>query len=150
MVLLIGRATSQIANGGFRKSLIPLVCGALLASSLCQRFLPRYEKDDYRSASATAKAAVSEGKTIWWAADPVLGEYYGLVDSKSGSGRVIWFNNGVRNKQDAPAPDLIFLSKPDVHDPDGVVVSRIKDGDYEPIAEFSAFRVYAPKGRRKN
>jgi hypothetical protein len=148
IALLIARAAPQITSPLLRKSLIALLLVGLLASSLCQRFLPWYGKDDYRSASQMAKAAVAKGQTVWWVADPVLGEYYSLLEAGNKSGRVLWFNNAVavRDMHNIAAPDLIFYSKPDIHDIEYQVGGYVKEHGYQPIAEFSAFSVYGRSG----
>jgi hypothetical protein len=149
VVLIIAKAAAAIDAAFLRRLLMVLLLAGLLASSLCQRFLPRYGKDDYRSASQMAAAALRSGKNVWWVADHVTAQYYGLgaPGNGVGSGRLTWFN--VENERETPgkpAPDLIFLSKPDVHDPRNNVLSYIKEHGYQPVAQLTAFRVYARSG----
>jgi hypothetical protein len=148
VVLLIVRATPQIASDFWKKCLPLLLVLVLLVSSLCQRFLPKYQKDDYRSAARMAKAALAKRQTVWWVADPLLAEYYSLSAATNTSGQAVWFNNGVRlsDMDHLRAPDLIFYSKPDVHDVGYEVGGYINQHDYKPVAELSAFRVYVRQG----
>lgn len=146
VVLLISKAASQIRHEFSRRSLILLLLACLIVSSLSQRFLAQYRKDDYRSAAQMAKVALGSGKTVWWVANHVTAEYYSLraASDKIGQGRVIWFNaENARDTENQPAPDLIFLSKPDVHDIGNKVLSYIDAQGYRRIAELAAFRIYS-------
>jgi hypothetical protein len=61
-----------------------LVLGlAWSVSSLRQRFLPRYQKDDYRDAAMLAKNGVEHGMAVVWIADRVTADYYGLQTNNS-------------------------------------------------------------------
>jgi hypothetical protein len=151
LALLISKAAAAMERILLRRLLTISLSFLLLASSLCQRFVPRYGKDDYRSASRMAAAALRSGKTVWWVADHVTAEYYGLgaPADQSSLGRLIWFN--VENERDTgnkPVPDLIFLSKPDVHDPGNNVVSYINEHGYQATAELIAFRIYTRSARQ--
>ena len=149
VVLVIAKAAASIDAAFLRRLLMFSLVASLLGSSLCQRFLPRYGKDDYRSASQMAADALRSGKNVWWVANDVTAQYYGLrpLDNGTDSGRLTWFN--VENEIEAknkPAPDLIFLSKPDIYDSRKNARSYIKEHGYQPVAEFTAFRVYARSG----
>jgi hypothetical protein len=151
VVLLVVRAASQIGDKFWRRCLVLLLVLVLLVSSLCQRFLPNYGKDDYRSASRMAAAALGSGKTVWWVADHVIARYYGLEApaTQTSAGRLIWFNvENERNTRNKPAPDLIFVSKPDVHDSDKNVMSYINEHGYRTSVELVAFRIYTRSGRQ--
>ena len=150
VLLLIVRVASQIADESCRRCLIFLLVLVLLVSSLGQRFLPNYGKDDYRSASRMAAAALHSGKTVWWVAHRVTAQYYGLGPpaDQSSPGRLIWFNvENERDTRNKPVPDLIFLSKPDIHDPEQNVLSYINEHGYHPTAQFIAFRIYTRRAR---
>lgn len=149
-VLLISKALPEVTNGLRRKSLLVALCLLLLASSLSLRFSPQYRKDDYRSASGIAKVALLSGKTVWWVADRVAGEYYGLGEHLE-SGELIWFhNNSSHDLTNRPAPDLICFSKPDVSDAQNSVGSYIREHDFRPVAELTAFRLYTRGGALGN
>jgi hypothetical protein len=150
-VLLISKAAAAMERILLRRLLTVSLSFLLLASSLCQRFVPRYGKDDYRSASRMATAALRSGKTVWWAADHVTAQYYGLGGPavQTNSGRLIWFNvENERDTRNKPVPDLIFLSKPEIHDPENNVVSYINEYDYHLEAQLIAFRIYTRSARQ--
>jgi hypothetical protein len=149
VVLLISNAAAAIEQHFLRRFLAFSLFVILLVSSLCQRFLPPYGKDDYRSASRMATAALRAGKDVWWVGDHVAANYYALGKSSNApsSGRLSWFNaERERDTRNKPAPDLIFVSKPEVHDPENKVVSYINEHGYQPIAQLTAFRIYARTG----
>jgi hypothetical protein len=150
-VLLISKAAAAMERILFRRLLTVFLSFLLLASSLRQRFVSRYGKDDYRSASRMAVAALGSGKTVWWAANRVTAEYYGLGAPavQTSSGRLIWFNlENERDTSNKPVPDLIFLSKPEIHDPQNNVVSYINEHGYHLATELIAFRVYTRGARQ--
>jgi hypothetical protein len=146
IVLLISRAAAETSPGFLRTPLVSLLILCLLASSLCQRFRSEYQRDDYRSASRLARGALDSGKTVWWVADHVTAAYYGLQarGEEPGPARLVLFNlENERETRNQPAPDMIFISKPDIHDPEGQVRSYVNERGYQPFAELTDFRVYA-------
>ena len=151
ILLLIVRAASQIADEFRRRCLIVLLVLVLLVSSLCQRFLPNYGKDDYRSASRMAVAALRSGKTVWWVAHNVTAQYYGLGAPavQTNSNRLIWIDvENAHDTRNKPVPDLILLSKPEIHDPKNHVMSYINEYGYHSATQFIAFRIYASSARQ--
>jgi hypothetical protein len=151
LALLISKAAAAVEPILLRRLLTVSLLFLLLASSLCQRFVPRYGKDDYRSASRMAAAALHSGKTVWWVADHVTAQYYGLgppADQNS-PGRLVWFNvENERDTRNKPVPDLILLSKPDVHDSGLNVLAYINEHGYQPTAQLIAFRIYTRGARQ--
>jgi hypothetical protein len=90
-----------------------------------------------------AAAALRSGKTVWWVADHVTAQYYGLEVPKANPDQLIWFNDeNERDTRNKPVPDLIFLSKPEIHDPEKNVLSYINEHGYRLTGQLIAFRIY--------
>ena len=152
VVLLISKAQASIERNRLRYLVTFSLLLILLVSSLRQRFVPQYGKDDYRSASRMAAVALASGKNVWWVADPNAARYYGLAapGNEARPGGQIWFsyeNEG--DPQNKPAPDLIFVSKPDIHDLGNKARSYIEQHAYQPSAHVTAFKIYAPNTGQK-
>ena len=107
----------------------------LLFSSLRQRFLPIYSKDDYRSAASIARDTLNDGKIVWWAAGTEAAEYYGLAKEK------VIVPDPVFTPQ-YQFPDLIVISKADIYDRNGSIVAFAKSHDFILDATPRAFRVF--------
>jgi hypothetical protein len=130
------------------QALFCLIFTLLLISSLEQRFAPRHDKDDYRSATATALTALQRGQSVLWAADGATGDYYGLA--KANSGNLIRLVNPSSGELPSAAPDWIILSKPDFYDLQGNIRNYVSDRGYRlestPMT-FSIYRRNAENGR---
>jgi hypothetical protein len=119
------------------RALTVLVILLLVWSSLRLRYSTVYAKEDYRWATAEALQLSRAGRRVWWAANKGPGRYYGLtlVTSKPRRGEAFSTHDaqerGILSEPDVTAlPDDIFLSRPDVHDIDGVVSRLIRKYDY--------------------
>jgi hypothetical protein len=127
-----------------------LIFTLLLTSSLEQRFLPRHDKDDYRSATASVLQALQQGQSVWWAADVTTGDYYGL--EKANGGNLIRLYNPSSSELTSAAPDWIILSRPDSYDSQGAIRNYVSDRGYKlestPMT-FSIYRRNAEDGRDK-
>jgi hypothetical protein len=152
IVLLISKAQAAIERDRLRYVVTFSLLVILLLSSLRQRFLPQYGKDDYRSASRMAAAALASGKSVWWIADPNTARYYGLraPGNDASSRGLIWFSyEDERDTANQPAPDLIFVSKPDIHDSQNKARSYIEQHGYQPFGQVTAFKIYARNAAQK-
>jgi len=119
-----------------------LILFSLTFSSLQLRFNPRHGKDDYRSAAAVAAAALAQGKVVWWAASSDGAAYYRLPTVPTdvpGYARLI----GPPPGSTTPSPDLVVISKPDLTDPDGVVIQYIAARHYRIIDTFPSFTIWS-------
>jgi hypothetical protein len=119
----------------------------LFCSCLQLRFFPRHAKDDYRSAAAIASVALREGASVWWAADMVAAQYYGLPLSENGpriGGALAVMNPAREFVSTHEAPAVLVLSKPDVYDGEGAL-RELAANRYRLLRELPAFRIY---GRR--
>ena len=110
------------------------------------RFESRHEKDDYRRASSLAKQALSEGKSVWWSADPEAARYYGLGSIKNLSlSGLLTFTRDVSPPEildRSVPPGIIFVSKPDAFDPSGKVLDFVRVHQYRRIQKLSGFEVF--------
>ena len=119
-----------------------------LFSSLQIRLAVRHAKDDYRSASAFAKATIASGGTVWWVADKAGAEYYGLpvgvpdqkvmFDPKVAV-NLVGFNDTMRAALQSPT--IVILSKEDIYDPQGYLQSWMAAHHYSISHRFTSFTV---------
>ena len=133
----------------FKRVLLTFIILLLLSSSLRLRFSPIYRKDDYRSAAACAKAILASGGRVWWAADPTGAEYYGLSIGKPKKGGAIDPQVAVNiigipeiEMEAIHPPTTVILSKEDIYDPRGSLLSWIKEHHYVIAQQFPSFKVY--------
>jgi len=126
-----------------RVVIILLLSGALF-SSVETRFAARHGKENYRRAVAIAKAAVGEGKHVYWAADKWTAMYYGLIGLEHrdlGSPQVGLYISPDASERAAHA-DIIFLSRPDVTDGFRYGRDAIQRGKWEPIENIQSFEIW--------
>ena len=149
VVLAAGIAASAPRRIGQRPlNVLPLFLGAtLLTSSLLVRFNPHHSRDDYRGAARIARTAVQEGKTVWWAGDQVVAEYYNVVfcgaDPADQRACVVRTNNrDKRGLEHLPEPDVILISKPELFDTSGAVRSYIDEHRFQLKSHLMAFQVF--------
>jgi hypothetical protein len=112
----------------------------LLISALEIRFSQRHQRDNYRTAAGQAQDALAHGETVWWLADESGGRYYGLdfgSEKLVSSLRVFATEPDPINK-----PDLIFLSKPDIYDPNGNARRYLVQWNFKLARELTGFRVF--------
>jgi hypothetical protein len=120
----------------------------LLMSSLSVRFGVSHARDDYREATRLARAATAAGRTVWWCADPGCAEYYGMefcgkYDDDNGNPCIVYVSNQPSDYLlEMPTPDLVVVSKPDLHDKDGLLRDYLASRYYRPTQELSAFKIY--------
>jgi hypothetical protein len=97
-----------------------------LGSSLCIRLAERHAKDDYRQAATLAQEAVAQGQVVCWSGSAMCADYYGLhfapTNASPGHGFAWLANNPTPEVVAAkPVPDLVVLSRQDMHDRRGAV-----------------------------
>lgn len=145
-VAVLGLAFAGMFSGPGRWGrLFPLlVCGVLLAGALRFRFAESLRKEDYRSAAAFAARALAEQKDVWWVAGGYSAHYYGvpLAEKQPESGKVflVWFP--AVDLAALPLPDVVILSKPDVHDPTGSVRKIISENHFAPAVTYQGFTIW--------
>lgn len=116
-----------------------------LISCLMLRFAPRHARDDYRDAAALAKAALSQGQAVWWAADLNGARYYGLTTnppSDSTSAVLSTINLPPVELSSRPVPDLVIASKPDIYDYSGSLASYLSAKKFSRVKKLPAFNVW--------
>jgi hypothetical protein len=134
-ILLLWRSERALKRGA-----AVLIVACLIVSSLETRFAFRHSKDDYRGATAAAAAALAQGKTVWWVADPDGTNYYHLPIAPGDlPGTARWIPGAVPADSRTP-PDLIFISRPDIYDHEGSISAFIAAHQYHPVAEWKDFR----------
>jgi hypothetical protein len=116
-----------------------------LASCLTLRWADRHAKDDYRSASAYAREALSSGRRVWWNAAEQGAIYYGLP--LEGGGAQFLMNPTPAELVHRPLPDVVIVSKPDVYDVHGSLAEWLKAEGYAPVRQWPAFVVWERKMR---
>ena len=120
---------------------------ALLASALLIRFGADHRRDDYRGAARIARAAVAQGKTVWWTANAETAGYYGVTLCARGLpatascvvDAAYWLPGQLGS---LPQPQLIVLSKPLFHDAAGAVQGYIGANQFRLSARLPLFEVY--------
>ena len=124
-----------------------------LASCLSLRWAGRHAKDDYRAAAALATNALAAGEVVWWAADPAAGRFYGVpVPSEPvlapPAGQAVRIYSDTRQWLDqAPKPDLVLFSKPDLYDAQGSLAGYLTQGGYRRVRQLPAFTVWRRASR---
>ena len=129
------------ANRLWMRATAMAALAVLLISALEIRFAPRHRRDDYRTAATEALQAITNGRKVLWAADCSAARYYHVPVNEPAVilGSAIG-NDSLRSQ---PAPDLVFLSKPDIYDPKGVIRNYLRNNDFKVIRELQAFRIFA-------
>ena len=135
-------------RGGWRRILAAAFLLLCLASALSLRFCARHAKDDYRTAASVAIQANASDKRVWWCADGLAGYYYGVPLSPYRSAeaapgqvwlavnpQIVWLTN-------KPPPDLVLLSKPELHDQQGLVRAFLQKNHYQETRALPAFMVW--------
>ena len=127
------------------RGLVAAFVGLALASCLSLRFAPRHAKDDYRSAAIIAKEVMAQGATVWWNAEEIGAQYYGLSTSRTAAsvGQVTCLINpqpGFTDKLERP--HVIITSKPDIYDAAGTVAAYLVLHGYRLETVLPAFKVW--------
>jgi hypothetical protein len=117
--------------------------GVLLASSLLLRFSPEHHKDDYRKATAQALELLRRGAHVWWGGDTDTARYYGMANPKSIPRDMRSFET-VAELRAAPGkmPDVLYLSKFDIYDPDSAIRNYVQEQGYQQTAGPKTFTIW--------
>ena len=121
-----------------------VICILLLWSALNFRFAPALRKEDYRAAAAAAKSLLAQGKSVWWLAGDYAATYYGLplASETPEAGKAFSARDSRENCRNFPAPDVVFLNKPDIHDPYGTVGKILGENHYKANASYQGFQIW--------
>jgi hypothetical protein len=120
------------------------ICILLFWSALNFRFAPTLRKEDYRAAAAAAKSLLAQGKSVWWLAGGYAATYYGLPLSSEipEAGKAFSARDSRENCRNFPAPDVVFLNKPDIHDPYGTIGEILVENHYKTNASYQGFQIW--------
>jgi hypothetical protein len=149
-VLGLGVSTAWRRGAVGRFLVIPFFA-LCLASGLSLRFATRHAKDDYRSAAGLANKALADGKTVWWSADPNAAGYYRLsvTTNSAGAGKALSMINPAADEfATSGAPVVVFVSRPDIYDPHGVMANYLVQTHFEKTAGLPAFTVWERAGNQ--
>jgi hypothetical protein len=130
----------------------------LLWSSCALRFAEHHRKDDYRAAAALAQTAAAQGQKVWWAADVIGADYYGLPGEFDVLGELTGLHKpmpcGDRPGVQAVAnvsvqcllklsvPDVVILSKPETFDIHADLAGYLKAGPFTLVQRLPAFTIW--------
>jgi hypothetical protein len=117
--------------------------GVLLASSLLLRFSPEHHKDDYRDATAQALESLRSGAHVWWGGDIDTARYYGMANPKAVPRDMRSFET-VADLRAAlgKMPDVVYLSKFDIYDPDSAIRNYVQKHGYQQTAGPKTFTIW--------
>lgn len=142
--LLIAAMSWILASLWSRSALGKALACALLAGSLVSsleiRFAPRHQRDNYRAACAMAAEAIKQGERVYWVADIQTASYYGLLPLQfdlNGTDSFYTVNRPLN-----PSITMVFLSKPDLYDPGGVVSTYMEQHQFHQVRKLEAFTVW--------
>jgi hypothetical protein len=134
-------------RGGWRRLVPILFAGLTVASAASTRLAHRHAKDDYQSAAAAARTAVSRGERVWWFADRMTASYYGVPISPpneaAGDGQV-WAVEAPTDQLLAGqrTPNLVILGRTDVFDSRGAVRGYLAKQQFIAVRHFPAFTLW--------
>lgn len=117
--------------------------GMLLVSSLLLRFSTEHHKDDYRNATAQALESLRRGAHVWWGGDIDTARYYGMANPKAIQRDMRSFET-VADLRAAhgKTPDVVYLSKFDIYDPDAAIRNYVQEQGYEQTAGPKTFTIW--------
>jgi hypothetical protein len=150
LVLTFGASALWSQKSGWARVPVVVFCLLSLLSCLSVRFAARHEKDDYRTASAVAKAALHKGEQVWWNAAEEGALYYGVpvTAGVASNGAALFLMDPTRESLGAlPLPGLIIASKPDIYDGQMVLADFIRERGYREIGRFTAFVLWERSGK---
>ncbi len=143
LLLGLGLATAW-RRGKLGKILACSFVGLYLASALSLRFAMRHEKDDYRGAANVAKAALAEGKSVWWNADRNSALFYQvpLANGQTQANAAAWLANPDTQSIANARPDVIITTRPDAYDDRGGIRELVREGHYQLATNLTAFQIW--------
>lgn len=148
LVLVTGWAALWRSGRTWARLVLLLYCASTVWSCLALRTAPRHLKDDYRAAAAVARAALAEGRAVWWNAAEAGAQYYRLpanAESPTGRAALLLFNPPSVALERLPLPDLVIVSKPDLYDRHGAVGGYVRERGFQATKILPAFTVWERK-----
>jgi hypothetical protein len=138
----------------------------MLLGSLHGRFLQPSHSDDYRSASSIAAKHIAAGQVVWWSAETLTPNYYGVfpvstfehqtTKQRLSAGPSAWprieaadntlcysvLSLSPADLAQLPAPYVVITSKPDDWDPSGELRRWLDKSNFVLIDSYPAFQVW--------
>lgn len=117
-----------------------------LASCFGVRFFSWHARDDYRGAAAAVAAMLPGGKVAWWCASREGAEYYhveidGIPDRADRL--ILWVRNPTSEEVwRLPVPALVILSKADLYDKKGAIITMLKEKGFARRQTLQAFSIW--------
>ncbi len=145
-LLLAAGGLATWRRGQIGKLLVIAFFAGWLGSSLSLRSATRHEKDDYRAAAIAARAALADGRTVWWNALINGASYYQVplaADGTTRPGARAMLNPARSTLLTAVPPDLIIASRPDVFDQAGTLADFLARSHYQLVSNLTAFTIWA-------
>jgi hypothetical protein len=144
-MLLLGIFVRQASTSATGRLITVCLFLTLAASSLTVRHSPAHRHDDYRGAVSHLRRALDRGDHVWWAARNLSdSKLYGSgLQSRAAAGSLTWLH-GVPAEQvaDLAPPDVVFLSKSDIYDPEGAIAAYLDSNEYVLDARLKAFQIW--------
>jgi len=128
------------------KSKFAVILGSLavlfmLASSVQLRFLERYARDDYRTATNLGITALKKGKAVLWQADMNATRYYAYRQ-----GGIALVNTIQILESDPPSSflvaDVVVINRPDLRYPEGNHYKQLQQNYFKLGGSFTGFEIW--------
>jgi uncharacterized membrane protein len=149
LFIILGIGLSGLwRKGWLARGLVGAFALVSLWSCLEIRLAPRHQKDNYREAARLARAALAEGQTVWWNADPMAAAYYGVATADAPKERTNQFEAlFIANPETGfavrwPAPAMVIASKADIYDATGTLADYLSTHGYWRQTNLMAFTVW--------
>lgn len=129
----------------WKKGLVAMFIALNLFSCLALRFAPRHAKDDYRAAATVARAALEQGRTIWWNAAAEGAEYYHvpIANAHWKQGEVVPLVNPTQQTlSELPSPDVVIASKRDIYDAGNTLARYLATTGFVRTKTLAAFTIW--------
>jgi hypothetical protein len=144
-LLTLGMARLWAERIWWRRAVVVGFVGLSLASCLSLRFAARHARDDYRTAAARAQSSLRANEVVWWSAALCGAEYYrlplGLASGAAGQA-VEMINPTSERIQSLPPPELVVVSKPDLHDVNGALKEFLTEHKYDQAETLPGFTLW--------
>ncbi len=144
-VLGMGILRMWISGNMLKKICVIAFVALSFVSCFLLRFDPRHAKDDYRAAANLARAALQNGKIVWWNANYRAAGYYRLAIRRKDSpalGARFFANPEPDELAAASKPGIVICSKPDIFDASGTMFRFLRAENFQVTTNFPAFTVW--------
>jgi hypothetical protein len=150
LVLSTGLSALWSRRGYLAGLAVALFCSLSLLSCLSLRYAQRHNKEDYRAAAAVARAALQQGRSVWWNAAEAGASYYGVpvaVPARAGAA-LLCVNPDSETLARLSAPQIVIASRPDVYDAQGALARYMREEGFAPVSQYTAFVIWERQPRK--